>query len=86
MLHHMPPHIKEIADRRPDLVMQLLKQRQQRQMRQAAASRKINGSHNQVEEDVIFSDGSDDSDEMTSLIQRDLSDPPMRYKSLEKSL
>ena len=83
----MPPHLQEIAKRRPDLVMTIWKRKQQTQ--QQAASKSPTKPYQDLpalpEEDQRSDEefDSDNEDETTSLIHRD-QDPPNRYKSVDK--
>jgi hypothetical protein len=96
----MPPHIQEIAERRPDLVVQLLQQKQQSQEASTPlqsggtnntkfmARKATIASHEQSDEEsnVTEDAGEIDDDETTSLIPRDFNDSPVHYRSLEKSI
>jgi len=81
----MPPQIREIAKRRPDLIKTMWKQKQEAMQQQQ--SKEQQAQTNSIEEEV-YEDSDDEGDERTSLIDRDsMNQHPVRYKSIgEKSM
>ncbi len=93
ILKGMPPELREIAKRRPDLVETIWKQKQQQalQGRQPTKAKlaALPESNREVQETTFEEEfDSDNEDETTSLIQRDAihREHPGRYKSVEKSM
>lgn len=95
ILDAMPPKIREIAKRRPDLMDTILKQQKQQPREQPQSRRPIHLhplSDTIAEEEYSVmegrgdnADGESDGDEMTSLIGRDVNEPPLQYRSIGKS-
>jgi len=78
LLAQMPPNVREIAQRRPDLVQQLLAQRQQLQQERRPAPLDGGMAPSMVIEEEGELDGNLEDDETTSLIQRR---PRSKYES-----
>lgn len=90
ILQGMPPHLQEIAKRRPDLAETIWKRKQQTQQQRQQQQPKSQSSTKRYQdlpalpEENQFEDelDSDNEDETTSLILRD--HDPSRYKSVDK--
>jgi len=88
MLDGMPPHLREIAKRRPDLIEKIFNQKQGQVIQHnphatTTLPMVAEGRGNDDDDD----DDDDNGNETTSLIQRDDNNevPLIRYKSIDKS-
>jgi hypothetical protein len=91
VLDGMPPHLREIAKRRPDLMEKILNQKQGQVIQQnphaTTTLSMVKEGRGNDDDDDDDNDDDDDGDETTSLIQRDGNNevPLIRYKSIDKS-